>query len=132
MGAARVPWRAVKELRKTNKKWADEGRGNWSGWVASLRVERERRMEEKVNTFLLPLSLPAGALSLSSKPLRDVQFNFGESWNEGRWEGDSAHVESFLSIRCWCDVGAIPLLSDSPVPTSSAPPIDSNLQHSLR
>ena len=67
--------------------------------MASLRVEREKRMEEKVNTFLLPLSLPAGALSLSSKPLRDVQFNFGESWNEGRWEGDSAHVESFLSIR---------------------------------
>ena len=30
MGAARVPWRAVKELRKTNKKWADEVREGWA------------------------------------------------------------------------------------------------------
>ena len=128
------PGEQSKSYERQTKSGRMRGGGTGAaGWVASLRVEREKRMEEKVNTFLLPLSLPAGALSLLSKPLRDVQFNFGESWKEGRWEGDSAHVESFLSIRCWCDVGVIPLFSvPHGQPTSSAPPIDSNLQHSLR
>ena len=131
MGAARVPWRAVKELRKTNKKWADEGgRGELErlGGLAACGAGGEDG--GKGQHFFAP-ALPPCRRSLS--PLRDVQFNFGESWNGGRWEGDSAHVESFLSIRCWRDVGVIPLF---PVPhgepTSSAPPIESNLQHSLR
>ena len=129
VGAARVPWRAVKELRKTNKKWADEGGGTGAaGWPRC--AWSGKRGWRKRSTLFCSLSPSLQALSLSSKPLRDVQFNFGESWNEGRWEGDSAHVESFLSIRCWC---AITLLSDPHgPPTSSAPPIDSNLQHSLR
>ena len=79
MGAARVPWRAVKELRKTNKKWADEvRRGGRAGgcWPDSLTDcasggGKEGEDGGKGQHFFAS-ALPSfleGSLSLSLSPL---------------------------------------------------------------
>ena len=61
------PGEQSKSYERQTKSGRMRGGGTGAaGWVASLRVEREKRMEEKVNTFLLLSSLPAGALSLLS------------------------------------------------------------------
>ena len=60
------PGEQSKSYERQTKSGRMRGGGTGAaGWVASLRVEREKRMEEKVNTFLLLLPFPAGALSLS-------------------------------------------------------------------
>ena len=71
VGAARVPWRAVKELRKTNKKWADEGGGTGAaGWPRC--AWSGKRGWRKRSTLFCSLSPSLQALSLPPLSLSET------------------------------------------------------------